>query len=100
MEEPTLQKILREKYNIDDRLLAEGRFVGLIGDHGTNLLCLGLGIRCLAIARVVLSGDVIDYELLSLLPLAILSLSYQNLAQKIKVSKYVPVLQHCWHITV
>ena len=82
-----MQTTLREKYNISDRLLAEGRFVGLIGDHATNLLCLGLGIRCLAIAKVVLSGDVIDYELLSLLPLKVLSLSYQNLAKKIKVSE-------------
>ncbi|XP_045211157.2 uncharacterized protein LOC123562594 [Mercenaria mercenaria] len=98
MDEPSLQTTLRKKYNITDRLLAEGRFVGLIGDHATSFVCLGLGIRCLVIARVVLSGDVIDYDLLSLIPLQILSLSYQNVAKKIKIRsqfKATQVYQMC-----
>lgn len=85
MDEPTLQRTLRQKYNINDRLLAEGRFVGLIGDHAASLVCLGLGIRCLVVAKVVLSGEIIDYDLISISPLPLLTLSFQNKTKKIKV---------------
>lgn len=98
MDEPTLQTTLREKYNIHDRLLAEGRFVGLIGDHAASLVCLGLGVKCLAIAKLVLSGNVIDYDLISITPLPLISLSFQNAAKKIKIRsqfKSTQVFQMC-----
>lgn len=95
MDEPTLQRTLRQKYNINDRLLAEGRFVGLLGDHAASLVCLGLGIRCLVVAKVVLSGEIIDYDLISISPLPLLTLSFQNKTKKIKVRRNKINLHFC-----
>ncbi|KAL4237821.1 hypothetical protein ACF0H5_002533 [Mactra antiquata] len=97
-ENPTLQSVLKQKYNIDETMYAEGRFVSLIGDHAPSLVCLGMSMKCLVIARINLSDDIMDYELLSIIPLTVLSLSCEYITQKIKIRnmfKPVQMYQLC-----
>ncbi|KAL4236934.1 hypothetical protein ACF0H5_005320 [Mactra antiquata] len=88
---PTLQSVLKEKYDISEKIYAEGRFVSLLGDHGIGLVCLGLSMESLVIARILLNNEVMDYDVLSIIPLTVLSLSYDFITQKLKIrSQYKP----------
>lgn len=87
MDEPTLQAVLEKKYDIKEKLYAEGKFVGLLrkSRNAVNLVGLGIGQTCFVVALVVLSEDNIDYDLLSLTPLSVLVFSCHSSSKRIKV---------------
>lgn len=78
----------------------EGKFVALLG-NSRDAICLvnlGIGKRCFVVAMVNLAGDDIDYELISLSPLSLLSFSCHNQSRRLKVCsvfKATQVYQMC-----
>lgn len=100
MDAPTLQAVLEKKYDIKEKLYAEGKFVGLLrkSRNAVNLVGLGIGQTCFVVALVVLSEDNIDYDLLSLTPLSVLAFSCHSISKRIKVRsefKATQVYQLC-----
>lgn len=98
--EQNLQRALEEKYGLTEILLVEGRFVALLGNthHATSLVSLGIGMRCFVVALVNLAGDYMDYELLHLTPLSLLTFSCHHLSKRLKVNspfKQTQVYQLC-----
>ncbi|XP_052778298.1 uncharacterized protein LOC128215754 [Mya arenaria] len=87
MEGSSLERCLRTKYNIEERLMAEGTFVGLVGSSldAVSLVSLGIGQRCLVVATVSLAGDEVEYELSSVTPLPLLEISYSKRGRRVKV---------------
>ncbi|KAH3851048.1 hypothetical protein DPMN_093526 [Dreissena polymorpha] len=88
MEANTLQSVLRSKYNIDDRLQAEGIFVALHGGtlDAIGLFSIGIGERWVVVAGINLRGPHIDYDLKSLTPVGLLGVTYKNCSRVITIS--------------
>lgn len=93
MSENGLQRCLLEKYGIEERLLVEGTFVQL-ADHtqeAAGLVQVGLGVRCVVQASVSLSGDELDFDLMSITPLPLVHMTYNGRWYKLRVSsRYKP----------
>lgn len=88
MEEPTLGSVLKQKYGIKERLLVEGRFVALLenSNDAVSLVSLGLSRKCFVVALVNLATDTIDFELMSLTPLSLLSFTCYPKSKRLKIS--------------
>ena len=100
MHQPTLQGTIERKYNITEKMHVEGKFVALMG-NSKNAICMvsiGIGNRCLIVAMVNLTGEEVDYDLISLSPLSLLSFSCHNQSKRLKVCsvfKSTQVYQLC-----
>ncbi|KAH3853746.1 uncharacterized protein LOC127875369 [Dreissena polymorpha] len=88
MDANTLQCILRSKYNIDEKLQADGIFVALLGGtvEAIGLYGIGIGERCVVVAGINLRGPHIDYDLVSLTPIGVLDVKYKNASRIITIS--------------
>ena len=80
MNEDTLQTVLREKYNIIEKFLVEGRFVVLsdVSRDMADLVAVGISSRCVVVAKVNLSEVRMDYDLVSLTPLSLCRIKIQQ----------------------
>lgn len=88
MEESTVQNAMITKYGLQEKLLVEGQFVALAANKkaANNLLGIGIGMTCLVVAKVDITEIHIDYELLSLTPLSILTFAWHEATMRIKIS--------------
>jgi len=93
----TFEAVLAEKYNIREEFEASGMFVAFPSSSSepSGLVEIGLSSRCLVVARVNLSGAAVDYDLLSLTPVPLVSISVQDYAQR-KVSVDSPFKASYW----
>lgn len=86
MEAPSLQTVIETKYSIKEEINVEGKFITLQGrkiDH--YLVCLGIGERFLIIAKVENRQTGLNYELVSLLPLSVLTFSWHSGSRRLQV---------------
>ena len=88
MSERALQRCLKEKYGIEERLMAEGMFVQLVSrsQDAACLVRVGLGERCLVLASVCLAGNELDYDLMNVTPYPLLNIVYNDQGHKLRVS--------------
>ncbi|KAH3789594.1 hypothetical protein DPMN_167779 [Dreissena polymorpha] len=88
MDAHTLQSILRSKYNINEKLLAEGIFVSLQGGymkaHGP--FSIRIGERFVVVAGINSRGPDIDYNPVSLTPVGMLSVTYKYASRIVTIS--------------
>ena len=84
MEDETLEEVLSRKYNIEEKLVAEGNFVALYGidKEAVQLTAAGISSKSFIIATVTLSGEEKDYDLISITPLSLIELGIQSFTEK------------------
>ena len=84
MEDETLEEALSRKYNIEEKLVAEGNFVALYGidKEAVQLTAAGISSKSFIIATVALSGEEKDYDLISITPLPLIELDIQSFSEK------------------
>ncbi|KAH3789552.1 hypothetical protein DPMN_167733 [Dreissena polymorpha] len=88
MDAHTLQRILRSKYNINEKLLAESIYVSLQGGymkaHGP--FSIGIGERFVVVAGINPRGPDIDYNPVPLTPVGMLSVTYKYAIRIVTIS--------------
>ncbi|KAH3841854.1 hypothetical protein DPMN_115335 [Dreissena polymorpha] len=88
MDAHALQNILRSKYNINEKLHAEGIFMAL--QRGTmkvnGLFSIGIGERFVVVAGINIRGPDIDYNPVSLSPVGMLSVTYKYASMIVTIS--------------
>lgn len=89
MTEPTLESVLAEKYNIFETLKVEGKFLACIR-FNPILVSLGISDRSLVIAKLILGGGALDYELQSIVPLSLISIDTDKYKRIAVTSHYKP----------
>ena len=84
MEDETLEEVLARKYNIEEKLVADGNFVALYGidKEAVQLTATGISSKSFIIATVTLSGEEKDYDLISITPLSLIDLGIQSFTEK------------------
>ena len=84
MDDVTLEEVLARKYDIQEKLIAEGEFVALCGadKEAVQLTAAGISSKSFIIATVNLSGEQKDYELNSITALSVVELAIQNFSEK------------------
>ena len=84
MDDVTLEEVLARKYDIQEKLIAEGEFVALCGadKEAVQLTAAGISSKSFIIATVNLSGEQKDYELNSITALSVVELGIQNFSEK------------------
>jgi len=80
LDEKSLESVLKTKYGLQERLYVEGRCVPLFGNSKDplKLVTLGIGEKSFVVATVNLAGKEIDYDVISVTPLSLLSLTCQS----------------------
>ncbi|KAH3741557.1 hypothetical protein DPMN_048282 [Dreissena polymorpha] len=99
MDAQTLQRILRSKYNINEKLHAEGIFVALQGGtiKANGLFSIGIGVRFVVVAGINPRGQDIDYNPVSFTPVGMLGVKYKDartivtLSSPFKGKNYFPL---------
>ncbi|KAH3841688.1 uncharacterized protein LOC127880048 [Dreissena polymorpha] len=88
MDAHTLQNILRSKYNLNEKLQAEGICVVLQGGtmKANGLFSIGIGERFVVVAGVNPRGPDIDYNPVSFTPVGMLSVTYKNASMIVTIS--------------
>ena len=84
MEDEKLESVLERKYNITEKMVAEGNFVALCGidKEAVQLTAAGITTKSFVVASITLSGEEKDYDLISITPLSLIKLGIQNYAEK------------------
>ncbi|KAH3841637.1 uncharacterized protein LOC127880066 [Dreissena polymorpha] len=88
MDAHTLQNILRNKYNINEKLQAEVIFVALQGGtmKANGLFSIGIGERFVVVAGINPRGPDIDYNPVSLSSVGLLGVTYENASTIVTIS--------------
>ncbi|KAH3833690.1 hypothetical protein DPMN_107002 [Dreissena polymorpha] len=88
MDAHTLHNILRSKYDINEKLQAEGIFVALQGGtmKANGLFSIEIGERFVVVAGINPRGPDIDYNPMSLTPVGMLSVTYKNVSTIVTIS--------------
>ena len=84
MKAPALQKLLLNAYSIEEKIIAAGQFVSLEDDR-RGMVCLGLGERHLVTVQLKLVPQGIEHELVSMVPIQLLTVSVNNEYKRLRI---------------
>lgn len=100
METKSLQSVLETKYQLQEKLYVEGLFVCLFGNtnDALGLVSIGIGRSFFVVAKVNLARYDIDFDLISITPLSLMSFTCHDQSKRLVVeSSFKPtqVFQVC-----
>ena len=84
MKASALQRLLLNAYNIEEKIITAVQFVSLEDDR-RGMVCLGLGERHLVTVQLKLVPQGIEHELVSMVPIQLLTVSVNNEYKRLRI---------------